>query len=72
MSRPQTGLLLGGKNMGGLALAGNLYSRFLARLDHRLNLLRDVEVCAPRLRLEPELFAIGFHGRRSGALILPN
>jgi hypothetical protein len=36
-----------------------------ALLDRRLNLLRDVEIGAPRLRLEPELFAIGFHGRRS-------
>ena len=36
-----------------------------ALFDRRLNLLCDVEVGAPRLRLEPELFAIGFHGRRS-------
>jgi hypothetical protein len=25
----------------------------------------DVEIVAPGLRLEPELFAIGFHGRQS-------
>src|SRR6266850_993750 len=36
-----------------------------ALLDRRLNLLCDVEVGAPRVRLEPELFTIGFHGRRS-------
>src|SRR6195256_1084758 len=36
-----------------------------APLDRRLNLLCDVEVSTPRLRLEPELFTIGFHGRRS-------
>src|ERR1043165_5283797 len=32
-----------------------------AFLDRRLYLTGDVEIGAPRLRLEPELFAIGFH-----------
>src|ERR1700675_978415 len=36
-----------------------------ALLDRRRYLTCDVEVGAPCLRLEPELFAIGFHGRRS-------
>lgn len=36
-----------------------------ALLDCRLNLPGNVEVRAPRVCLEPEFFAIGFHGRRS-------
>src|SRR4051812_24580509 len=36
-----------------------------APLDGRLYLTGDIEVGTPRLRLEPELFTIGFHGRQS-------